>query len=221
MNTPHPDIDELAELAEELLPSSRAHEVETHLSGCSDCTQLLTAVQAVPAQLADVPSPPLPPETAARLDSALQAEAARRTADAAPDSDNGTRPVAATPIAERRRAATWGERHPRLRVATAAAATVAVLGGGVALIGSQGLSTGGSAGSTSAQDEAQMDSSVPDEAAGGQAESAPARDPYAAELDAVARRLRSRQSAGGAEVGPALTAAAASVHGLRVGMAAS
>lgn len=220
MNAPHPHIDELADLAEELLPPDRTAELEAHLGGCSDCTRLLAAVRAVPALLADVPSPRIPSEVAARLDSVLHAAAARRTADA--DADTGPQPVP-PPIARRRRTRPWGERHPHLRVAAAAAATVAVLGGGVALVGSQVLSTGGSAESTSAGGAGQADREVEENSVRGQAESAPTRDEaYAKKLDAVAERLKARQDAAdGVAIRPPLTAAAASVHGLRVGMAAS
>lgn len=224
MNASHPDIDELSELAEGLLPPSRAAELEAHLGACSDCTELLTAVRAVPALLADVPAPPIPTSVAARLDSVLRAESARRTADADPDesADTDAPPAAPTRIAKRRPRGTWGERHPRLRVAAAAAATVAALGGGVALVGSQLSSTGGSAQSTSAGGAEQMDRSVEEDAVRGQAQSARAREEaYAAKLDALTRRLKARQDAKGVEVAPPLAAAAAAVHGLRIGMAAS
>lgn len=219
MNAPHPDLDELADLAAELLPPNRAAELEAHLDGCPDCTQQLTTVSAVPALLADIPAPAIPAEVAARLDSVLQDEAERRTADT--DADRAGGPVPPTPIAQRRATGTWGERHPRLRLAAAAAATVAVLGGGVTLIGSQGLSTGGSAESTSAEDAGGSDSSG-GEAARGQSGVAPTREQaFAAELDGLARRLKARQDEDGVGVSPPVTAAAAAVHGLRVGMADS
>jgi anti-sigma factor RsiW len=228
VNAPHPDIDELSDLAEELLSPSRTAELEVHLDSCSHCTQLLAAVQAVPALLADVPPPPTPPEVAARLDSVLHAEAAHRTADADEDAgkdvDEDTRPSTATPIADRRPTGTWAERHPRLRLVAAAAATVAVIGGGGALIGSQGLSGGGTADTTSAGSGEQEDRAVQEEnATGGRAGPPPTReDAYSAELDATARRLEARQGTNGSQAGPPnLTAAAASVHGLRVGMAGS
>ncbi|HZG97718.1 MAG TPA: hypothetical protein VEY14_05580 [Nocardioidaceae bacterium] len=222
MNAPHPDIDELSDLAEELLSPSRTAELEVHLDSCSHCTQLLAAVQAVPALLADVPPPPTPPEVAARLDSVLHAEDAGK--DAGKDVDEDTRPSTATPIADRRPTGTWAERHPRLRLVAAAAATVAVIGGGGALIGSQGLSGGGTADTTSAGSGEQEDRAVQEEnATGGRAGPPPTReDAYSAELDATARRLEARQGTNGSQAGPPnLTAAAASVHGLRVGMAGS
>jgi anti-sigma factor RsiW len=232
VNAPHPDIEELSDLAEELLSPSRTAELEVHLDSCSDCTQLLAAVQAVPALLADVPPPPTPPEVAARLDSVLHTEAAHRTADADEDAgkdagkdvDEDTRPSTPTPIADRRPTGTWAERHPRLRLVAAAAATVAVIGGGGALIGSQGLSGGGTADTTSAGSGEQEDRAVQEEnATGGRAGPPPTReDAYSAELDATARRLEARQGTNGSQAGPPnLTAAAASVHGLRVGMAGS
>jgi anti-sigma factor RsiW len=224
VSTPHPDIEELSDLAEGLLPPSRTAELEVHLDSCSDCTELLGAVQAVPALLGEVPPPPTPPAVAARLDSVLHAEAAHRTADADEKLGEDARPSTPTPIAEGRPTGTWSERHPRIRLAAAAAATVAVIGGGGALIGSQGLLSGGTADTMSAGGREQEDGALREEnATGGRAGPVPRReDAYSAELNATARRLKARQDANRLEAGvPPLTAAAASVHGLRVGMAGS
>jgi anti-sigma factor RsiW len=216
VSAPHPDVDELADLGEGLLTPSRTVEVEQHLVGCPDCTRLLAAVRSVPALLAAVPSPQMPPAAAARLEAVLDAEAARRTTEAEAPS------TAPTPLAARRRAGSWGDRHPRLRLAAAAATTVAVLGGGLAL-GFQGkLSTGGTAETAASGSAEQMDSSVEEKGSAWRAESMPGRTALdAATLDALARRLEARQGEGAAEGLAPLTAAAAVVHGLRVGMAAS
>lgn len=211
MNAPHPDVDELADLAEGLLEPNRSADIETHVHGCTDCAGLLAAVRAVPTLLADIPSPAMPPEAAERLEALLRAEATRRSEEAEAHA------VPPTPLAARRPAGTWGA---RLRGLAAAAAAVAVLGGAVSLLGSQGsLSTSESADSSAEGGGVQMEREK--DGVAGRIESARPDGQAASDLAVVARRLQARQQNDGAEGWTPLTATAGAVQGLRAGMAAS
>jgi hypothetical protein len=213
VNAPHPDVDELADLAEGLLESSRAATLETHVHGCTGCAGLLDAVRAVPALLADIPTPPMPPEAAGRLEAVLRAEATRRTEEA------GAHAVPPTPLAAPRPAGTWSG---RLRGLAAAAAVLAVLGGAVSLLGSQGsLSTSESAGSGAAEDSVQMEREAAEDKVAGAAGSARPNSPSASDLAVVARRLQAQQRKAAVQEWPHFTATAGAVQGLRAGMAAS
>ncbi|RAJ37632.1 hypothetical protein K353_04549 [Kitasatospora sp. SolWspMP-SS2h] len=75
----HPDLDALADLAEDLLPPERAAALHAHLAHCPLCAEDFAALCGLPALLADVPAPALPPDVADRLTAALAAESAART----------------------------------------------------------------------------------------------------------------------------------------------
>ncbi|BAJ29703.1 MULTISPECIES: zf-HC2 domain-containing protein [Kitasatospora] len=75
----HPGLDDLADLAEELLPPERAAAVHAHLAGCPACAEDHAALRGLPALLADAPAPALPSDVADRLAAALAAESAART----------------------------------------------------------------------------------------------------------------------------------------------
>lgn len=78
----HVDAESLALCAEGLLSRRRSERIRSHMASCPECAAEQARLTEVPALLAQVPPPPLPPGIAARLDAALSAEAARR---AAPD----------------------------------------------------------------------------------------------------------------------------------------
>jgi hypothetical protein len=78
----HVDTESLALCAEGLLSRRRSERIRAHVATCPECAAAQARLSAVPALLAQVPSPALPPGIAARLDAALSAETARRTAQA-------------------------------------------------------------------------------------------------------------------------------------------
>jgi hypothetical protein len=106
----HLDYDTLADLAEGLLPDSRAASADAHLAGCAECRDRSAEITNVTRLLTDAPLPPMPAALASRIDEALAAEAAASAHDVASlDSRRGRR---------------------RMRVLSAAAAAVVVVGGG-------------------------------------------------------------------------------------------
>ena len=92
----HVAAEQVADLLEDLLPEDEAATVVAHLDSCADCSRLRDDLTALPALLADVPSPPLPVEVAARLDAAVAAAAAARE-------EQRARPATVTPLGSRRR----------------------------------------------------------------------------------------------------------------------
>ncbi|MCX5211753.1 hypothetical protein OG689_21080 [Kitasatospora sp. NBC_00240] len=80
---PHPSIDELADLAEELIEDpGTADSLREHLTGCPECRETLAALAEVSDLLGAVETPPMPDDVARRLDAALAAEAAGKGVDA-------------------------------------------------------------------------------------------------------------------------------------------
>lgn len=152
----HVDAESLALCAEGLLSKRQSERIRAHVAGCPECAAAQARLSEVPALLAQVSPPSLPPVTAARLDAALSAEAARRGAQApglapgqgadhAPDRAGAARSPEAVP----------GPRRPpwrglRLPVAARvlAVAGVLVVAGGVGYVVTQSspsLSTSSSA----------------------------------------------------------------------------
>ncbi|HEU5157568.1 MAG TPA: hypothetical protein VFU43_11275 [Streptosporangiaceae bacterium] len=113
MAAAHLDYDTLADLAEGLLPDSRADAADAHLADCAECRSRSAEVANVTRLLADAPMPPMPPELASRIDEALAAEAAANSHVVSLESRRGRR---------------------RVRILSVAAAAVFVVGGG-ALVG--------------------------------------------------------------------------------------
>ncbi|MFF0389588.1 anti-sigma factor family protein [Kitasatospora sp. NPDC004615] len=145
----HPDLDVLADLAEELLPPEQAEPLHHHLAGCPSCAEDYAALRGLPELLADTPAPPMPQDIADRLTAALAAESAARTETHPEDrteartDDRPERPAAGPsgpprtggPAGSPRAASGPGRRERRRRralsllLATAAVAVVATLGG--------------------------------------------------------------------------------------------
>ncbi|GGQ71047.1 anti-sigma factor family protein [Kitasatospora griseola] len=137
----HPDLDALADLAEDLLPAERAEPLHRHLAACPSCAEDYAALSGLPELLADFPATPMPQDVADRLTAALAAESAARAETRA--EERPERPLAgpSAPSGPPRpggpaRAATGpgrpARRHRRalgLLLATAAVAAVATLGG--------------------------------------------------------------------------------------------
>ena len=76
MTTPHPELETLAELAEnpgEAEPS----DVRAHVASCPQCTADVAALRGVRDTLRSLPPIPMPDAVAARLESAVRAAAAQ------------------------------------------------------------------------------------------------------------------------------------------------
>ncbi|MDH6127660.1 hypothetical protein [Kitasatospora sp. GP82] len=73
---PHPDIDLLADLAEDLVAPDEVPALQRHLADCPDCAETYSALAEVRDLLGAAEAPPLPADVAERIDAALAAEAA-------------------------------------------------------------------------------------------------------------------------------------------------
>ncbi|GFH38649.1 hypothetical protein [Streptomyces pacificus] len=72
----HPDVSEIADLAEGLLPPSRQASVRRHLEGCRLCTDVRGSLEEIRGLLGTLPGPPrMPADIVGRIDAALAAEA--------------------------------------------------------------------------------------------------------------------------------------------------
>ncbi|MGW4730115.1 hypothetical protein ACWEQC_13235 [Streptomyces shenzhenensis] len=94
--TGHPDVAEISDFTEGLLPPSRTTDVRRHLGSCDLCADVHRSLEEIRGLLGTVPGPPrMPADVAGRIDAALAAEALlnARAADdplAAPDSVSGS-----------------------------------------------------------------------------------------------------------------------------------
>jgi hypothetical protein len=165
----HVDAESLALCAEGLLSKRRSERIRSHVASCPGCAAAQARLTEVPALLAQVPPPPLPPGIAARLDAALSAETARRAAP-----DRGTVPGHAAPAQPAGTAPRHRTGGPRLRMPVAArllaAAGVLVVAGGVGYAVSQSSSSPSTSSSSPAGPAA-----VPSAAAGPDSHSAARR----------------------------------------------
>ncbi|MFF8769956.1 zf-HC2 domain-containing protein [Kitasatospora sp. NPDC015120] len=71
----HPGADELADLAEDLLPPVEADALRRHLAGCAECRETADALAEVRLLLAGAGPEAMPADVAARIDAALAAAA--------------------------------------------------------------------------------------------------------------------------------------------------
>ncbi|MEW1644438.1 hypothetical protein [Streptomyces sp. NPDC091219] len=72
----HPDVAEISDLTEGLLPPSRTAEVRRHLDACELCADVYASLEEIRGLLGTLPGPPrMPTEIAGRIDAALAAEA--------------------------------------------------------------------------------------------------------------------------------------------------
>ncbi len=72
----HPDVAEISDLAEGLLPADRTTELRRHLDDCELCADVYASLEEIRGLLGTLPGPPrMPAEVAGRIDAALAAEA--------------------------------------------------------------------------------------------------------------------------------------------------
>ncbi|MFD8419214.1 hypothetical protein [Streptomyces sp. NPDC059466] len=72
----HPDVAEISDLTEGLLPLSRSADVRRHLDDCALCADVYDSLEEIRGLLGTLPAPTrMPDEVAARIDAALAAEA--------------------------------------------------------------------------------------------------------------------------------------------------
>lgn len=74
--TGHPDVAEISDLTEGLLPPSRTSDVRRHLEDCELCADVYASLEEIRGVLGALPSPSrMPADVADRIDAALAAEA--------------------------------------------------------------------------------------------------------------------------------------------------
>jgi hypothetical protein len=80
--TGHPDVAEISDLAEGLLPPSRTSDVRRHLETCELCADVYASLEEIQGLLGTLPGPTrMPDDVADRIDAALAAEAALSSTD--------------------------------------------------------------------------------------------------------------------------------------------
>ncbi|WP_129308034.1 hypothetical protein [Streptomyces sp. L2] len=158
----HPDVSEISDLTEGLLPPARGADVRRHVDRCEMCADVHASLEEIRGLLGSLQGPPrMPEDVAARIDAALAAEAAEAaeapeaqepavTAGAAVASDEDaerhvsreTSTAPDRPAGRPRAAAGPGrkksERGRRRNVTLGAVLTAAVLGAGTFVLQSLG-----------------------------------------------------------------------------------
>ncbi|MEU6766493.1 hypothetical protein ABZ916_28820 [Streptomyces sp. NPDC046853] len=100
-STGHPEVAEISDLTEGLLPPSRTVDVRRHLDGCTLCADVYDSLEEIRGMLGTLPGPPrMPADVAGRIDAALAAEALLDSI--APGSVESTEPGPLEPAAAER-----------------------------------------------------------------------------------------------------------------------
>ncbi|MEU8971317.1 hypothetical protein AB0D11_18945 [Streptomyces monashensis] len=72
----HPDVEEISDLTEGLLPPDRSTDIRRHLNTCEPCADVHASLEEIRGLLGSVPDvEPMPADVAARIDAALAVEA--------------------------------------------------------------------------------------------------------------------------------------------------
>ncbi|MEU6349383.1 hypothetical protein ABZ896_08660 [Streptomyces sp. NPDC047072] len=101
----HPDVAEISDLTEGLLPASRTADVRRHLDECELCADVHASLEEIRGLLGTLPGPPrMPADVAGRIDAALAAEALLQAT--APDAVNGPTLVDSTHVSRETSTAT-------------------------------------------------------------------------------------------------------------------
>ena len=91
----HPDVAEISDLAEGLLPPSRTADIRRHLDDCELCADVHASLEEIRGLLGTLPGPTrMPADVAGRIDAALAAEALLNAT--APAAEDFTSPVTAS-----------------------------------------------------------------------------------------------------------------------------
>ncbi|MEU4463221.1 hypothetical protein AB0G20_05845 [Streptomyces sp. NPDC024017] len=78
----HPDVAEISDLAEGLLPPARTTDLRRHLDECELCADVYASLEEIRGLLGTLPGPPrMPADVAGRIDAALAAEALLNATD--------------------------------------------------------------------------------------------------------------------------------------------
>ncbi|MDX2932500.1 anti-sigma factor family protein [Streptomyces ipomoeae] len=89
----HPEVTEISDLTEGLLPPSRTADVRRHLDECPLCADVYASLEEIRSMLGTLPGPPrMPDDVAGRIDAALAAEALLNAT--APDTETTEIPAA-------------------------------------------------------------------------------------------------------------------------------
>ncbi|MGD6753251.1 hypothetical protein [Streptomyces sp. BH105] len=131
----HPEVTEISDLAEGLLPPTRSTDVQQHLDGCPLCTDVLASLEEIRGTLGAVSAPPrMPEEIASRIDAALAFESGRETQPVSRETSAATdRPAGHPHGATGPGRKTRGSRR-RTGVVLGAVLTVTAIGVGALLI---------------------------------------------------------------------------------------
>jgi hypothetical protein len=90
----HPDVAEISDLAEGLLPPARTTDLRRHLDDCELCADVYSSLEEIRGLLGTLPGPPrMPADVAGRIDAALAAEALLNAAG--PEATASPEPVSA------------------------------------------------------------------------------------------------------------------------------
>jgi anti-sigma factor RsiW len=96
----HPEVTELSDLTEGLLPPSRTSDLRQHLDECPLCADVYASLEEIRGMLGTLPGPPrMPADVVGRIDAALAAEALLNAtapyldADGAPVPHDASSPV--------------------------------------------------------------------------------------------------------------------------------
>jgi anti-sigma factor RsiW len=101
----HPDVAEISDLTEGLLPPSRTADIQQHLDACELCADIHASLEEIRGLLGTLPGPThMPADVAGRIDAALAAEAllSATAPDSAqmPAATTASRPTASASPAE-------------------------------------------------------------------------------------------------------------------------
>ncbi|MFB0616367.1 hypothetical protein [Streptomyces sp. AGS-58] len=145
----HPDVAEISDLTEGLLPPDRSSDVRRHLGTCELCADMYASLEEIRSLLGSVQEPErMPDDVAARIGAALAAEVPRAGGEGTADHVSRETATVADRPAGRPRATTGPGRKPsergrrRGRFVLGAVLTAAVLGGGGLVVTSLGDNAG-------------------------------------------------------------------------------
>ncbi|MEV5337292.1 anti-sigma factor [Streptomyces sp. NPDC052676] len=108
----HPDVTEISDFTEGLLPPSRTADVRQHLDECELCADVHASLEEIRGLLGTLPGPPrMPGDVAGRIDAALAAEALLNASAPEPTTEDGDatgEPVATPHLGSDTRSGTSG-----------------------------------------------------------------------------------------------------------------